>query len=200
MTMETLDFYCCNVSDAPIHLNEGQYTNRTYTKTYFYQDFTEFMVRDGDVVFFYYCYHPNSSQTTFFLFPSEQMSEMFSEIMRFIDQWNFPSVQEQWPHFAKAYKNGEDEGFDKIMLKKIPNWEKRGEEDVVFMVTLNKYIPFEPTYGYRELIYKLVKFANDTIEEVLDDNGCLNVKGMVKSFLRGAKDGSFWGRIFGLFS
>lgn len=198
--METLDFYCVNVSNAPMKLEDGAYAKRTFTGTYFYQDFMEFMVREGDVVFMYYCYHPSSSKTTFFMYPSEKMSDMFGEIISYIDRWNYPSVKKQWPHFAKAYENGENDSEGKIMLKKIPNWESRWSHDVVFMLTLDKHISFEPTYEYREIIYKLVEFANKTVEEVLNDNGCLNINGMIKSFLRGAKDGSLLGRLFGLFS
>ena len=195
--MSNWDFYYLPASQAPVPMDDGDYTHRKFTDTYFYDDFEEFLVRDGDALFYYYCYHPSSSKTTFFLYPSENMSDMFSDIITFIDRWNFPSVQKQWPNFATAYQNGESEQSNKILLKKIPNWQDYGKKDVVFMVTVDKWIDFEPTYLYREIIYRLVDFANEAINEVLNDNGCLNFEGQVKSFLRGAKEGSLLSKIFG---
>ncbi len=187
--MASLDFYYSPASSAPVKMQDGDFSNRHFTDTHFYCDFFEYLVREGNDLLFYYCYHQGYNKTTFFIYPSKEMSDMFSQIIRNLDKWNLPSVKEQWPHFAKAYSNGEENMLDKIVLKKIPDWERYGREHIVFMITLSRRIEFEPTYTYREIIHKLVEFANMTINEVLDDNGCLNTQGQMKSFLRGAFDG-----------
>lgn len=178
--MASLDFLYAPIEDSPVPLQFGQMVSRNWTG---YNDYTEFCVGEDGCVLFYFAKHENG-KTTFFMYPSDEMSEMFQDINRNIDIWNFPSVKQQWPYFAKAYENGNNNSDGKVKLIQITD-AYTGDKVVVFAITFNKYIEFDPTLDYRNAIHSLANYSLDTIQEVLKDNGCLNLGGQIKSFLRG---------------
>lgn len=175
-----MNFFYSSIENAEIQLEYGQMTSRTWTG---YNSYSEFLVGEDGCVLDYFGYH-HSGYTTFFMYPSDEMSEMFQDINRNIDIWNFPSVKQQWPYFAKAYENGNNNSDGKVKLIQITD-AYTGDKVVVFAITFNKYIEFEPTLDYRNAIHSLANYSLDTIQEVLKDNGCLNLGGQIKSFLRG---------------
>lgn len=178
--MASLDFLYANIEDSPVHLEFGQMVSRVWSG---YNDYTEFCVGEDGCVLFYFAKH-EYGKTIFFMYPSDEVSEMFKDIKRNIDIWNYPSVKQQWPHFSKAYENGKDNSDGKVKLIEVTD-AYTGENVIVFAISFNKHIAFEPTLDYREVIHSLAKFSIETIEEVVKDNGCLNINGQIKSFFRG---------------
>lgn len=176
-----MNFFYSPIENAEIQLEYGQMTSRDWTG---HNSYSEFLVGEDGCVLDYFGYH-HSGYTTFFMYPSDEMSEMFKDIIRNIDIWNFPSVKEQWPYFSKAYENGKNNVAGKVKIIDVKD-AYTGDNCKVFAITFNRHIPFEPTLNYRQAIHQLAEYASTAIKEVLDDNGCLNLKGQIKSFLRGS--------------
>lgn len=176
-----MNFFYFPIEQAELKLEFDQMTSREWSG---YNSYTEFLVGEDGCVIDYFGLH-HDGKTTFFIYPSDEMDEMYKDVIRHIDIWNFPSVKEQWPHFARAYENGKNDVSGKVKLTDARD-AYTGGICKVFAITFDKYIPFEPTLAYRDAIHKLVEYASTAIEEVLNDNGCLNLKGFVKSAIRGS--------------
>ena len=190
--MASMNFFYFPIEKAEVQLGWGQAMSRNWTG---YNSYTEYLVGEDECVLDYFAYH-EYGKTTFFMYPSDHMSEMFKDIIRNIDIWNLPSIKEQWPYFAKAYENGKNNTSGKVKLIDVKD-AQTGEYCKVFAITFDKHIPFEPTYEYREAIHKLTEYAMSAVKEVLDDNGCLNIKGQLKSLIRGASPTYLLKKLFG---
>lgn len=193
--MEKLDFFITSHIEAPAKLEDGQFISRHFKGEY--NEYREYCVREGDYVIYYYGYH-KSGTTTFFVYPTDEISDMITDIVNNIDIWNEPSVQKQWPYFYKAYKNYKSLSTNKIKLLKINDSHSYNTQHMVFAFTLNEEIPFEPTYIYRQQIHELIEYATSAIEEIAKDDGCLNINGQIRSFMRGMSSRYLFRRLFNM--
>lgn len=192
--MEYLDSFICPIEETEVKLGHGQYVSRTYNGRY--GQFTEYAIRVEDYIVCYFCFKTNDGRNVIFLYHTDEFSSLMEEIIGYIDPWNLPSVKEQWPIFSCLYENGIEQENNRMCIAKIQEHDSKDKHRFVFAYITDRDINFEDTRSYRELVLSMIDYASQAIEEVSKDNGCLSLKGMLKSFWRGAREGRRIAKIF----
>ena len=180
--MGKLDFFFTQYCDSELQLEDGQYVNRHFDGEY--NEYTEYCIREGDCLIYYYACHRDDT-TTFFIYPGDDLSDMIKDIVRHIDIYNEPSVAKQWPYFYKCFTNYKSGAINKFRLLKVQDAYISRSQHMVFALTISKHIKLESISAYYDQLAALVDFASKAMEEIQKDNGCLNMEGFFRSFIRG---------------